>query len=59
MENYNNLIELAKETNDFIYELQSHKEVEQSKKLACKKFLNLLNESFSEEKAADALKQVI
>ena len=54
-----NLMQIVKDVANFVYCYQNHKEVNDTEKEACKQFLDYLNISFDESKAAEALKSVI
>lgn len=54
-----NLMQIVKDAADFVYCYQNHKKINDAEKEACKQFLDYLNISFDESKAAEALKSVI
>lgn len=54
-----NLMQIVKGVANFVYCYQHHKEINDAEKEACKHFLDYLNISFDESKAAEALKSVI
>lgn len=54
-----NLIQIVKGAANFVYCYQNHKEVNDAEKESCVQFLDYLNISFDESKAAEALKSVI
>ena len=54
-----NLNQIVKDAANFVYCYQNHKEVNDAEKAACEQFLDYLNISFDESKAAEALKSVI
>lgn len=57
--NDSKLMQIVKDAANFVYCYQNHKEVNDAEKESCKQFLDYLNISFDESKAAEALKSVI
>ena len=57
--NVSNIISIVKGVADFVYCYKNHKEINDAEKESCVQFLDYLNISFDESKAAEALKSVI